>query len=300
LVDGMNEHAESISLKQLMIYLTIAFTLSYLLDIPIIIGVLPKTYFGIIASIRMWMPFLATIIALKAGGARIIAGLKMIGWRLGKIKYIALGLAIPYILYGLGVLILYMMGYPPVNPLLVAVKLQGIHSATAALIRSAPNYYLALQLVSAAIAGLTINAFLALGEETGWRGLMYKALTPRIGLVLASITTGIIWGLWHADLIVYLGYSLPHHRDLIGIAVYVAFTASASFILYLLRHYSSSIIPPAVMHGTINALGSLMMLTYPELDEIYTLPVGIVSIISLMIIGVIVYYVLLGKKAMPQ
>ena len=286
----MNQQIEAMmSLKALSIYVIITFTTAYLLDIPLITGLLPRSYFEFLASIRMLMPFLGSIVALRIIGVPIIDGLKDLGLRLGKIKYIPLGLAVPYILYGLGAAILYVAGYPPKNPLLVVTSLPGVSPATAAMIRSAPMMYLIIQLVSAAIAGLTINAALAIGEETGWRGLMYRALTPRYGLVAASIITGIIWGLWHADLIVYLKYSLPHHPDIIGVITYTAFTTACSFILYILRHRSSSLLSPAIMHGTLNALGGLMMLTYPGLDEIYTLPVGLVSIVSLIIIGIIIY-----------
>ncbi len=283
------QYRVAVSLKALSIYVTITFATAYLLDAPLITGLLPKSYFGLLASIRMLMPFLGSIVALKIIGVPLIDGLKELGWRLGKIKYIPLGLAVSYILYGLGVAMLYVAGYSPENPLLVMASLPGVRPATAAMIRSAPIMYLIIQLVSASIAGLTINAALAIGEETGWRGLMYRALTPRYGLVVASIITGIIWGLWHADLIVYLKYSLPHHPDILGVATYTAFTTACSFILYILRYRSSSLLPPAIMHGTLNALGGLMMLTYPGLDEIYTLPVGLVSIVSLTVIGVIIY-----------
>ncbi len=286
----MNQECRvAVSLKALSIYIIITFATAYLLDFPLITGLLHKSYFGLLASIRMLMPFLGSIVVLKIIGVSLIDGLKDLGLKLGKIKYIPLGLAVPYILYGLGVAILYVAGYMPKNPLLVMMSLPGVSPATAAMIRSAPIMYLIIQLVSASIAGLTINAALAIGEETGWRGLMYRALTPRYGLIVASIITGVIWGLWHADLIVYLKYSLPHHPDIIGVITYTAFTTACSFILYILRHRSSSLLPPAIMHGTLNALGGLMMLTYPGLDEIYTLPVGLVSIISLTIIGIIIY-----------
>ncbi|MDR2814235.1 MAG: hypothetical protein LBB79_06225, partial [Prevotellaceae bacterium] len=42
-----------------------------------------------------------------------------------------------------------------------------------------PIYYLAIQLVSAIVAGCTINAFFALGEELGWRGYLLTALSGK-------------------------------------------------------------------------------------------------------------------------
>ncbi len=289
------QHKVAVPFKALFVYIVIVFVAAYLLDTPLITGLLPRSYFGLLASIRMWAPFLGSVLALRIIGVPLVDGLKMLGWRLGKARYIPLGLSIPYILYGAGVVLLYMAGFSPTNPLLVIAGMPGVKPVEAAMIRSSPTAYLIIQLVSAALAGLTINAALALGEETGWRGLMYIVLTPRYGLALASIVTGITWGLWHADLILYLKYSLPHHPDILGVAVYTCFTTACSFILYMLRHYSSSILAPAVMHGTLNALGTLMMFTYPGLDEIYGLPVGLASIVALIIIGSILYLILRSK-----
>lgn len=151
------------SFKALFIYIVIVFTVAYLLDIPLVAWLLPRSYFGLIASIRMWAPFLGSIVVLRIIGVPLIDGLKMLGWRLGKIKYIPVGLAIPYILYGLGVALLYVAGYTPTNPLLVIAGIHGVKTVEAAMIRSAPTTYLIIQLVSAALAGLTVNAVLAVG-----------------------------------------------------------------------------------------------------------------------------------------
>ncbi len=94
-------------------------------------------------------------------------------------------------------------------------------------------------------------------------------------------------GGWHAPLILFLGYSMPHHRDAVGLAMYCAVTTSWTLILLLLRKGSGSVLPAAVMHGTINALAGLMALTYPNVDELYVLPVGVSSLVASIVVGAV-------------
>ncbi len=294
----MGESRDSLPAKALAVYVAVAFGAAYALDAPLIAGVVPLKYFGVEASIRMWMPFLGAVAALLVSGIPLKEGLKRLGVRLGRLAYLPLGLAIPYAIYLVGVGVCYAMGFKPVNPVEALLSAPQIPQHVRELIlRAGPEAFLILQLVNAAIAGLTINALLALGEETGWRGLMYEALYPRYGLLVSTAVIGVAWGLWHAPLIVFLGYSMPHHRDVVGVAMYCAVLTSWTLILLLLRRESGSVIPASVMHGTLNALGGLMLLTFPKVDELYGIPVGVGSLVASLLVGVAL---LLGLRAFKK
>ena len=58
-----------------------------------------------------------------------------------------------------------------------------------------------LMVVANVFAAYTVNGLVALGEETGWRGWLQSALEP-LGRRRGIVLTGVIWGLWHAPLIV--------------------------------------------------------------------------------------------------
>lgn len=49
--------------------------------------------------------------------------------------------------------------------------------------------------------GATVNAVFAFGEEFGWRGYLLWELAPW-GFWRASFAIGVVWGLWHAPIIV--------------------------------------------------------------------------------------------------
>ncbi len=57
-----------------------------------------------------------------------------------------------------------------------------------------------IAIIQALKAGITINALAGFGEELGWRGLMLDELR-QYSLWSASLVIDIIWGLWHAPLI---------------------------------------------------------------------------------------------------
>ncbi len=186
-------------LKALTVYLIIAFGVAYLLDVPLIVGVIPLKFFGIEAVIRMWAPTLGAVIALLACGAPLKEGLKSLGIRLGKLAYIPLGLAMPYIIFLLGIGVCYIMGYAPTNPVVSLLGNPQVPQQLKDLIlKAGPEVLLLLQLVSTTLAGLTVNAAVALGEEIGWRGLMYKVLYPRYGLLASTAVIGVAWGLARA------------------------------------------------------------------------------------------------------
>ncbi len=137
------------------------------------------------------------------------------------------------------------------------------------------------------IAGLTINAFFALGEELMWRGYLYDKLKEKSPLVLVLLT-GVIWGLWHAPIIFLLGHNYPSN-PILGIFMMVILCTLQSPIMYFLRVKSNSIVAPSIFHGTINAMGgfALFFASYNPLYHGITgfCGFGALGLISLILIA---------------
>lgn len=51
-------------------------------------------------------------------------------------------------------------------------------------------------------------------EEIGWMGFAYPKLRQRFGMFLAATVLGLMWGLWHAPVIDFLGAASPHGKAL--------------------------------------------------------------------------------------
>ena len=114
------------------------------------------------------------------------------------------------------------------------------------------------------VAGIVPNAIAAFGEEAGWRGYLWSVVRPA-GFWKASLIVGLVWGLWHAPLIMaghnygtgYFGFPWS------GIALMVAFCIALSPLMGYLRDRTGSSIPAAIFHGTVNAVtgATIILLT---------------------------------------
>jgi len=111
----------------------------------------------------MWAPFIGVILACACTGVGVVSGLKSYGLlRRFKVKFILVALAIPYMIYGFGVLLAIALHMPVVNPVIVISVLRGGVNYIVN-----PEVTLIVSLLSIALSGLIINTLLAIGEETG-------------------------------------------------------------------------------------------------------------------------------------
>lgn len=151
--------------------------------------------------------------------------------------------------------------------------------ASRKMITDLPVHYFWLMLVQALIAGTTINAALAFGEELGWRGLLIKELAF-MGFWKSSALIGFIWGVWHAPLIL-LGHNYPHHPEL-GVAIMIVFTLLLAPLISYIRIKSRSVIAASIFHGTVNAVPGLALMLISGGDE---LTVGITGLAGFIVLA---------------
>jgi membrane protease YdiL (CAAX protease family) len=141
---------------------------------------------------------------------------------------------------------------------------------------------LALSLWGALVAGWTINGVVAMGEEYGWRGLMWDELRHR-GTVPANLLIGLAWGLWHAPLILQ-GYNYPGF-PLLGVLAMVAVSTGMSFVLTALRELTGSLLPVAAAHGMINAIAPILLILAPDAHPVLGGPLGLLGASIFAVIG---------------
>lgn len=150
-----------------------------------------------------------------------------------------------------------------------------------------PFAVIAGTLISGLIAGCTVNAVAAFGEEYGWRNYMVDALRGQ-QFWKAALLIGFVWGIWHAPLIL-IGHNYPQH-PIAGVGMMCVFCILMGVPELWLVLKTGSVIPAALMHGTVNAIsGASLFLVSGGCD----LTVGVSSLsgfIAIIITIVVLYF----------
>ena len=142
-----------------------------------------------------------------------------------------------------------------------------------------------ITLLSGYVAGLTINALFAFGEESAWRGFLHRLLKGK-GFWKECLIIGVIWGIWHAPLIL-MGHNYPEH-PVAGAFMMVAFCVLATPLMVLIREKSGSVIMAAIAHGTINALGGLPIVYLIGYKELLSGITGLAGFIVLAVADIVI------------
>ena len=147
---------------------------------------------------------------------------------------------------------------------------------------------IAITIVSGLFAGITINALFAFGEEIAWRGYLIKLFQGKKFLTTA-LCIGIIWGLWHAPIILN-GHNYPQH-PVAGIFMMIAVCLSMTPALMYFRMKSGSVIVAAIMHGTINATAGVILFVVSPYNDLIHGAAGLAGIIGFLLfdIGLYIY-----------
>lgn len=136
------------------------------------------------------------------------------------------------------------------------------------------------------LAGLTINGVFAFGEEYGWRGVLADELRP-LGVGRATLLTGVLWGFWHAPIIV-LGHNYGPEWGW-GILAMIAWTTPLSFLLTWTRLRTGSVLAPAFLHGAYNGTIGLFTFVIVGGHLLVSLPMGVLMVVVLGIVAAVAW-----------
>lgn len=149
-----------------------------------------------------------------------------------------------------------------------------------------PVHPIYLTIVLGLVAGATINALFAFGEELGWRGFLLQELKS-LGFFRASLLIGLIWGLWHSPLILQ-GYNYPQH-PVFGVFMMILFCILYTPLLNFITLKANSVVAAAIMHGSINGLAGVAIMLLQGGSDLTVGITGAAGLIALLLLNVCLY-----------
>jgi membrane protease YdiL (CAAX protease family) len=231
----------------------------------------------------MAVPALASIVARFV----LHEGFAEIGWRLRDrkvLKYIGLGLVLPIVVGSVAYGTAWAAG-------LAAFRPDG----------SGPRIaLLAGGVVQAVIIVTLISWPLALGEEVGWRGYMLPRLI-NAGVPHPLVASGVIWGCWHAPLVLGGIYYADSPSRLLAAMLLIVSTTAGGVIYAWFWLDTRSIWPCVALHAAWNAVigGTFDEATHGYHAELWVGESGILVTILLVAIAIAVSHAHAEAKAPP-
>lgn len=256
--DGMR-----IAPRPILVFLVIAFGLAWLLALPLWFGAgIASPWLTVVALATMTTPAIAAFIVVRfierpASIARAL-GLRPLGRPRRFLGFLVIALIAPIALVLVALAVGTLLGvYHPDLVEFSAFRELVTTQLAAAGVDSLPmplGTLVAIQ-CAAVVGGAFINMIPALGEELGWRGWLLPRLLP-LGPVPAILVSGVVWGLWHAPLVL-LGYNYPDAPGWLGVLAMIGMCTVVGGVFGWLRLRSGSVWPSALAHGSFNAAAGL-------------------------------------------
>ncbi|TFC81498.1 CPBP family intramembrane metalloprotease [Cryobacterium sp. TmT2-59] len=290
----------------IFVFLLIAFGLSWLISLPLWLGDgLADPLFAVVALAMMFTPAIAAIIVVfvlerPRNKARVLGlwPLKPAGRLIG---YLALGLTVPVALILVALPVGAVLGVYPADFVTFSAFQEMLDaqmkSAGASALPIPIGVLVGLQFINV-LVGAFINLVPALGEELGWRGWLLPKLM-RLGTVPALLLSGVIWGLWHAPLIL-LGYNYPGAPGWLGLTMMIGMCTVVGAVFGWLRLRSDSVWPAALAHGAFNAAAGFSLVFAAAGESIDTTQATILGWSGWIVPLVLVVVLIATKQFTPE
>lgn len=216
----------------------------------------------------MWSPAAAGLITLLVYDRSI----RSVGWRPGKVKYLATAAVIPIIYWLVIYGVIWVFGWG---------KFVGFS-----------NF---IGLLTVALPGLLISILLALGEEIGWRGVLVPNLSKFTTFTLTAFISGVIWAIWHYPLIVTRLYAASTNI-LFQLVCFTVGIIGVATMLAWFRLRSGSVWPAVLFHAVHNTLIDSVFQNATSETE-FTAYIGTEFGIGLALAGIVLFLIFWTRRA---
>ena len=114
-------------------------------------------------------------------------------------------------------------------------------------------------LVSAYLLPLPLFLLLALGEETGWRGVALPRLQQAYGPCAGTLILALLHGLWHIPALLVPGFVSGSSFSVPFMVGWIATVIAATFLYsWIFNHTQGSLLIASLVHGGANASSTLL------------------------------------------
>jgi len=239
-------------------FLIIAFLFSWILFlVPLAFGdmepITKQLVYQGFWAIAMWGPGIAAIIVTLFVAKKPFSSLRLN--TLGNKRYYLWAWLLPIVLTVIGGLFTLAFGVAKLD--LNFTMLNTAMESAAGGGEIPVRLIVLIQIVSAFTLAPLINVIFALGEELGWRGYLLPQLLP-MGQWKAVLLSGLIWGVWHAPVIVQ-GHNYPGY-PILGVFMMIVFCMLLGAIISWMYLNTRSPWVAALAHGSVNAVAGLPVL----------------------------------------
>ena len=233
--------------KRILIYFLISFGIPFIMA-GIYIACFGLTtengWYAVLTPLAMLCPTVANIltrIITKEGFENSLFKMKI----KGNLHYFVIALLFPVI-------------YSTINAFSTAIFLMPKGSLAEMMKQFDVMEFITMTLYAESVGMITV--IFGFGEEFGWRGYLTPKLERLFSQPIAIIVSGIIWGLWHAPLIIcghnfgkdYSGY--PY----VGIVVMCLFCIPMGFLFTVLTQKTNSVIPASFCHMAVDSVAGVV------------------------------------------
>ncbi len=294
--------------KRIAVFLAFTFAVTYALEIFLIGNIKDDAAMAPVLSLligaMMFVPALGVLftrLVTKEGfkDAWILPNFK------GHVRYYILAWLLPAGLIFAGAALYFLicpqLFDPNMGYMVDAYAAQGLN-LDPALIRTSSIVSVIVGVASAPI----LNILNTTGEEWGWRGYLVPKLAEKMPVVPTVLFSGLIWGLWHAPLIIIVGHNYGFDYPgypYVGILAMCVFCIVVGTFLSYVSLRTRSCLPAAIAHGALNGLAATGIMfiagadaANPFVGPVPTGYIGGAGFIVAMIVTIIIMVRLEKKK----
>jgi membrane protease YdiL (CAAX protease family) len=248
---GIENLRKPMTLRAIALYAFLAIALSWCIQLPAILLLgLDDSVTKAVFVLVMWSP---TVLAL-AFMARSRAARENVRWRLGKLRYLPIGIGVETMIAFAMLGILMLAGLATSGWFTFAAS--GVSVAGGPWVLGTGFQHWPLWLLNIGATAITFSAVglvATTGEEFAWRGFLQGHLEQHCSVVAAILWVALIWWAWHLPGLI-AGYNFPETPLLGALVLFPLQMIGASLFFGWLTVRSGSFWPAALAHAAVNSI----------------------------------------------